>query len=157
MRSSFCSSAVSTACDEPTSALDATVQLQVALELKRLQREQGISQIIVTHNLALARFLADRIGVMYAGRLVEYGEAGSVLHTPKHPYTRSLMAAIPSLGGGLPQGLPGQPPLSGPSETGCEFMDRCPSASPACGGRTYGLEPVGEGHYAACGGEGGRR
>ena len=90
-------------CDEPTSALDATVQLQVAKELKRLRQEQGISQIIVTHNLALAQFLADRIGVMYAGRLVEYGEADEVLHEPRHSYTRSLLAAIPRLGGGLPE------------------------------------------------------
>ena len=137
-------------CDEPTSALDATVQLQVAIELKRLQKEQGISQIIVTHNLALAQFLADRIGVMYAGRLVEYGTARSVLHEPRHPYTRSLMAAIPRLEGQMPVGLPGQPPLSGPSAVGCEFRDRCPCASPACGERVYGLEPAGEGHFASC-------
>ena len=143
--------------DEPTSALDATIQLQVAQELLRLRRVSGMAQIIVTHNLALARFLADRIGVMYAGRLVEYGDARSVLREPRHPYTRSLMAAIPRLDGQMPVGLPGRPPLSGPSDPGCEFRDRCPCASAPCGGKQYGLEAVGEGHYAACREMGGGR
>ena len=85
--------------DEPTSALDATIALQVVKELKRLRDESGISQIIVTHNLAMAGFLADRIGIMYEGKLVETGPADRVLHHPQHPYTKSLLAAIPHLGG----------------------------------------------------------
>ena len=85
-------------CDEPTSALDATIALQVAQELKRLRDVSGISQIIVTHNLAMAGFLADRIGIMQGGRLVEMGDADQILHRPQHPYTRSLLAAIPRLG-----------------------------------------------------------
>jgi oligopeptide/dipeptide ABC transporter ATP-binding protein len=137
-------------CDEPTSALDATIGLQVAKELKKLRDDNGITQIIVTHNLALARFLADRIGVMYAGRLVELGEASDMLHHPQHPYTRSLMAAIPRLNGRMPEGLPGQPPLTGPAELGCEFADRCPLASQRCAGRSYELAQVHEGHFAAC-------
>ncbi len=90
-------------CDEPTSALDATIQRQVAQELKRLRDETGVSQIIVTHNLALARFLADRVGVLYAGRLVELGETADVLRHPQHDYTRSLMAAVPRLDDQPPQ------------------------------------------------------
>lgn len=86
-------------CDEPTSALDATIQLQVAQELKKLRDVNGISQIIVTHNLAMAGFLADRIGIMYDGKLVELGTAEEVLHHPKHDYTRGMIAAIPKLGG----------------------------------------------------------
>lgn len=140
-------------CDEPTSALDATIQKQVAEELKRLRNRNGVTQIIVTHNLALARFLADRIGVMYAGRLVELGGASELLRTPQHPYTKSLMAAIPSLDGRMPEGLAGQPPLTGPAEAGCEFRGRCPCAMKDCTCKCYALRQVGDDHFAACCGE----
>ena len=136
-------------CDEPTSALDATIRLQVAGELKKLRDENGVAQIVVTHDLALARFLADRIGVMYAGRLVELGSASELLDHPRHPYTRSLMAAVPRLDGRMPVGLPGQPP-KGPAEKGCEFSDRCPCASADCRSRDCGLSQAGEDHLAAC-------
>lgn len=86
-------------CDEPTSALDATTALQVAQELKKLRDNGGITQIIVTHNLAMAGFLADRIGIMNAGHLVELGKAQQVLHSPQHPYTKSLLADVPRLSG----------------------------------------------------------
>ena len=142
-------------CDEPTSALDATIQLQVAEELKKLRDESGVTQIIVTHNLALASFVADRIGIMYAGRLVELGKAKELLKNPKHPYTRSLIAAIPGLDGRMPLGLSGQPPLNGPEETGCEFCDRCPCAAQDCEHREYKLQEVEDGHYSACCREGG--
>ena len=137
-------------CDEPTSALDATIQLSVAKELKKLRDVDGVTQIIVTHNLALAGFLADRIGVMYAGRLVELGRAGDVLRSPCHPYTRSLIAAIPGLEGVMPAGLPGSPPLSGPEKEGGEFRDRCPRAGADCARRAYALARVGKDHLAAC-------
>ncbi len=88
--------------DEPTSALDAMTALQVAQELKKLRDINGITQVIVTHNLAMAGFLADRIGIMYQGHLVELDKADLVLHHPKHPYTKSLIAAVPRLGGNLP-------------------------------------------------------
>jgi len=136
--------------DEPTSALDATIQLQVARELKRLRDMNGISQIIVTHNLALAEYLGDRIGVIYAGRLVELGPARTVLSAPAHPYTKSLIAAIPALDGKIPKGLPGHPPLSGPREPGCEFADRCPCAAECCKDLRYRLRNVGEGHWTSC-------
>ena len=136
--------------DEPTSALDATIQLQVAEELLRLRRVSGMAQVIVTHNLALAQFLADRIGVMYAGRIVELGTPEQVLGDPKHAYTRALIAAIPSLKGTMPTGLAGQPPLTGPSEVGCEFAARCPLVSENCAGKRYVLSDAGNGHLAAC-------
>ena len=136
--------------DEPTSALDATVQLQVAQELKRLRDTSGIAQIIVTHNLALAEFLADRIGVMYAGRLVELGTPRDVLTDPRHPYTRSLIAAIPSLDGRMPTPLAGQPPLTGPAECGCEFGERCPVCKGGCDTAAYALFDAGGGHMCAC-------
>lgn len=137
-------------CDEPTSALDATIGLQVASELKSLSENSGVTQIIVTHNLALARFLADQIGILYAGRLVEIGPAEELLRYPRHPYTKSLIAAIPKLDGQLPAGLAGQPPLTGPAETGCEFSDRCPAAVPECADRKYCMEVVRETHKTAC-------
>ena len=136
--------------DEPTSALDATIQLQVAQELLRLRKVSGMTQIIVTHNLALAQFLADRIGVMYAGRLVELGTQAQVLGDPRHPYTRALIAAIPTLKGDMPLGLAGQPPLDGPAEDGCEFRDRCPVCEEECGHRRYALTDAGGGHMTAC-------
>ena len=141
--------------DEPTSALDATIQLQVAQELLRLRRVSGMAQIIVTHNLALAQFLADRIGVMYAGRLVELGTPAQVLGAPRHPYTRALIDAIPTLEGTLPTGLDGQPPLEGPSDDGCEFWQRCPVCETGCTGRKYTLTDTGGGHMAACSRTGG--
>ena len=141
--------------DEPTSALDATVQLQVAKELWRLREAEGLSQIIVTHNLALAEFLGDRIAVLYGGRLVELGPARALAAAPAHPYTRCLMAAIPSLDGRMPAPLPGQPPLSGPGAAGCEFADRCPLARDGCREAPYALREASPGHLSACCAEGG--
>ncbi len=136
--------------DEPTSALDATIQMQMAEELRHLRDVSGISQIIVTHNLALAEYLGDRIAVMYSGRVVELGEASEVLRSPRHPYTKSLIAAIPSLDGTMPVGLPGSPPMTGPAETGCEFAPRCPCVGMGCQDMTYSLTDVGNGHLVSC-------
>ena len=136
--------------DEPTSALDATVGLQVAQELKRLRDEQHIAQLVVTHSLALAQHLADRIGVMYAGRLVELAGARELLAHPSHPYTLALLSAVPTLSGAMPTPLPGQPPVNGPSERGCEFLPRCAYAGEGCASARYTLEDIGGGHLVAC-------
>ena len=88
--------------DEPTSALDATIQRQVAEELKGLREKGGMTQIVVTHHLALAKFLGTRIGVLFGGELVELGPAESLLAAPRHGYTRALLAAVPRLNGGMP-------------------------------------------------------
>ncbi len=138
--------------DEPTSALDATIQLQVAQELARLRDVSGMAQIIVTHNLALSQLLADRIGVMYAGRLVETGTSAQVLGDPRHAYTRALIAAIPSLRGDMPTGLAGAPTLGGPDACGCEFAPRCPLRAEACAKKAYALIDTGGGHMVACDG-----
>ena len=142
--------------DEPTSALDATVQLQTASELKALRDRGDMGQILVTHDLGLARYLADRIGVMYAGRLVELGPAEAVLREPRHPYTRALTAAVPGLDGRLPQALPGQPPSEGPGTGGCPFLPRCGEAEAACAHASCALLPAGEGHCTACVRKGGK-
>ena len=136
--------------DEPTSALDATIQMQMANELRHLRDVTGISQIIVTHNLALAEYLGDRIAVMYSGRVVELGEASTVLHDARHPYTKSLIAAIPALDGMMPVGLSGSPPMTGPAETGCEFSPRCKRVGKGCQDMTYSLADVGNGHFVSC-------
>ena len=88
---------------------------------------------------------------MYAGQRVEIGRAGDVLHSPCHPYTQSLIAAIPTLKGDMPRGLAGAPPLDGPADTGCEFSERCPVCGQDCARISYALTDVGDGHLTACG------
>lgn len=136
--------------DEPTSALDVTTQKTVLDELSRLKELTGMTMIFVTHNLGAAARLAERTGVLYAGRLVEKGETAKVLGRPVHPYTRCLVSAVPKLDGRLPTGLEGQPPLYGAGLPGCAFMDRCPLQKKECGSRAYALEEVEPGHFASC-------
>jgi peptide/nickel transport system ATP-binding protein len=122
-------------CDEPTSALDVSVQAQVLNLMKDLQERHGLTYLFITHNLAIVNQMADEVGVMYLGRLVESGTCDAVLHAPRHPYTRMLLSSIPDLarpmseGGPLPpQELPS--PLSPPS--GCTFHPRCPHRTTQC-------------------------
>ncbi|SBV97798.1 oligopeptide transporter subunit; ATP-binding component of ABC superfamily [uncultured Eubacteriales bacterium] len=116
--------------DEPTSALDMTIRAQIIDLFGRLKRERSCSFLIATHDLALVRRLADRVLVMYAGELVEQGEAAEVLSTPRHPYTRALLAAAREEG---PLSLlEGEPPSPAAFPTGCRFHPRCPDSLPAC-------------------------
>jgi peptide/nickel transport system ATP-binding protein len=126
-------------CDEPTSALDVSLAAVVINLITRLRRELGMAVLFVTHDLSVARVVADRIAVMYLGRIVELGEADEVVARPRHPYTKALVRAIPDFG--VPPGsVPGEPasPLNPPA--GCSFHPRCPMAQPACG--HAGLVPV---------------
>jgi peptide/nickel transport system ATP-binding protein len=118
-------------CDEPTSALDVSLAAVVLNLIARLRQELGMSVLFVTHDLAVARVVADRIAVMYLGRLVEIGPAEEVVANPQHPYTKALVGAVPELGK-PPAALPGEPasPLSRPP--GCSFHPRCPVAEPVC-------------------------
>jgi peptide/nickel transport system ATP-binding protein len=118
-------------CDEPTSALDVSLAATVLNLIQQLRRELGMAVVFVTHDLSVARVIADRIAVMYLGRIVEIGEAESLIRYPKHPYTKALLAAVPDFGVD-PPALKGEPasPLSPP--TGCAFHPRCPIAVDDC-------------------------
>jgi len=119
--------------DEPTSALDVIVQKQVLQTLVRVQRNLGAAIILVGHDMGLMAQFAHRIGVMYAGRLVEIGSARAIFGDPRHPYTRMLIASLPSFGArGVFQGIPGLPPSLLAQAPGCPFTPRCPRAAARC-------------------------
>lgn len=137
-------------CDEATSVLDVTSQKEVIEELAKLRNELGWSILFITHNLGVASHIADKLGVMYAGRMVEYGDIRKVLDDPIHPYTRKLLAAIPGKDRKLPAGLEGRPPLDGAEWTGCNFVPRCECGTENCKTKPYKLEELVEGHFASC-------
>jgi peptide/nickel transport system ATP-binding protein len=118
-------------CDEPTSALDVSVAASVLNLIGRLRRELGMAVLLVTHDLAVARLVADRIAVMYLGQIVEYGEAETVVGRPAHPYTQALMASLPGPGARMIK-LAGEPPSLYSPPSGCPFHPRCPQARPVC-------------------------
>src|SRR5215472_6414074 len=119
--------------DEPTTALDVVVQKGVLAMIHEVQRELGSSMIFVTHDMAVHANLADRLGIMYAGRLVEEGRTAEIFRAPRHPYTAHLIASLPRLGDSAPkQGLAGQPPNLADPPPGCRFHPRCPRASENC-------------------------
>lgn len=122
--------------DEPTSALDTVVQAQILELLSSLVRERGMALLLVTHDLALAAHCADRIAVLYAGRIVEAARAGPLLQRPRHPYTRALVATardLGRLGGGPLTEIPGLPPDPTATPAGCAFAPRCAHALARCG------------------------
>jgi peptide/nickel transport system ATP-binding protein len=120
--------------DEPTTALDVTIQAQILYEVQKLCRETGTALIWITHDLAVVSGLADRIAVMYAGRIVESGVTADVIRRPSHPYTRGLIDSIPTRAthGSLLRQIPGMTPSLLHLPQGCAFRPRCPRASGIC-------------------------
>ena len=136
-------------CDEPTSALDVSVQAQIVNLMRRLQAQFGLTYLLISHNLAVVAQMADRIGVMYLGRLVEQGEAAQLITSPLHPYTRLLLAMVPRLDapGALRPSLAGEVPSPLAPPPGCAFHPRCPHAERRCrserpGPRSHGGSQV---------------
>ena len=117
--------------DEPTTALDVLIQAQIINLLKKLKKD-GMSFMLITHDLAVLSEIADKIGIMYGGQMVEFGSSEEIYKNPKHPYTQGLLESIPTLKGGTPKYISGTPPslLDTPSE--CRFIDRCPLAIEKC-------------------------
>jgi peptide/nickel transport system ATP-binding protein len=137
--------------DEPTTALDVTIQGQILFEAQRLCRESNTSMIWVTHDLAVVAGLADRIAVMYAGRIVEMGRTADVIERPMHPYTKGLIGSVPSQntrGHKLAQ-IPGMTPSLLRLPTGCSFKSRCPIAVEQCNAMPDLVEHR-PGHLARC-------
>jgi peptide/nickel transport system ATP-binding protein len=139
--------------DEPTTALDVTIQAQILDLLARLRRELAMAVLLVTHDLGVVAERADRIAVMYAGRIVETGDADAVLRQPRHPYTRGLLASIPRLGaasGTRLAAIPGMVPDLRQRPSGCRFRDRCGDAIDDCARIDPPLHRLADGRQAAC-------
>ena len=141
-------------CDEPTTALDVMVQAQILELLKGIARDRSMGMLIISHDLSVLSTNCDRIAIMYAGRVVEQGQALDLFEHPAHPYTRALMGAFPTIGDEAsryaPSGLPGDPPFPGDLPSGCSFHPRCPRATDECKTVDVQLEPVGPNRDAAC-------
>jgi peptide/nickel transport system ATP-binding protein/oligopeptide transport system ATP-binding protein len=140
-------------CDEPVSALDVSIQAQIIALLLELKREMGLTYLFISHDISVIGYLSDRVAVMYLGEIVETGPVDAVLGNPRHPYTQSLMSAVPEidtpgrrkrvrLTGDLPS------PLNPPA--GCKFHTRCPLAIEVCRSVVPVAETVAPGHQAAC-------
>ena len=139
--------------DEPTTALDVTIQAQILELMKDLTRRLGVALIIITHNLGVVARYANRVNVMYAGRIIERGDAMEIYHNPKHPYTLGLLRSVPRLD--QPRGerlvpIIGQPPDLTRLDGGCAFRPRCTFATDRCAREIPPLEDVGDGHLSAC-------
>ena len=138
--------------DEPTTALDVTIQAQILELFADLKREFGMALVLITHDLGVVAALADRIAVMYAGRIVEEASCDELFEHPRHPYTRALLQSTPRADQDAAKlyAIPGQPPNLQRLPTGCAFQPRCPSANESCRLAPPLLEPVARGHKAAC-------
>ncbi len=117
--------------DEPTTALDVLIQAQIVNLLKNLKKN-GMSFMLITHDLAVLSEIADKIGIMYGGHMVEYGSSEEIYKNPKHPYTQGLLESIPTLKGNIPKYIKGIPPSLLDAPTECRFIERCPLAFEKC-------------------------
>lgn len=138
--------------DEPTTNLDVTIQAQILELLKDLQRKYGMGSILITHNLGVVAEMADRIYVMYAGKIVEEGRYDSVFYDAKHPYTQMLLRAVPNPLKKIDrlESIPGVVPSLIDPPKGCRFHPRCPFAMDKCRAEEPPMLEVGDGHRVAC-------
>jgi peptide/nickel transport system ATP-binding protein len=142
--------------DEPTTALDVTIQAQILDLMKDLKRRVGAAIVLITHDLGIVAEVAERVMVMYAGRKLEEASVGALFRTPRHPYTRGLLGAVPKLGSSLTGGasklaeIPGLVPDLKQRIRGCIFASRCPHATELCRQVAPALERKAHGHLAAC-------
>ena len=141
-------------CDEPVSALDVSIQAQVINMFRDLQEQLGLTYLFIAHDLPVVRHVSDHIAVMYLGKLVELGEAHRVYHRPMHPYTKSLMAAVPPMDPVRARNMPrvalGDIPSPLNTPAGCPFCTRCIYATEICRHQMPTLAEVETGHYTAC-------
>ncbi len=139
--------------DEPTTALDVTIQAQILELMKDLTRRLGVALIVITHNLGVVARYADRVNVMYAGKIIEMGDAQQIYHNPQHPYTLGLLASVPRMDqarGSRLVPIEGQPPDLTRLDAGCAFRPRCRFAIDRCAAEFPPLEAVEDGHLSAC-------
>jgi len=138
--------------DEPTTALDVTIQLQYLKLLKRLQRENGMAILFITHDFGVVARMCDRVAVMYAGRIVECGPVKQIFEAPSHPYTRALIASVPKMSGarGRLTAIDGQPPSLMDLPVGCRFASRCAHVEQRCLEAYPGTTQIGADHTADC-------
>ena len=139
--------------DEPVSALDVSIQAQILNLLKDLQEQNNLTYIFVSHNMAVIRYISDRIAVMYAGKLVEVGPKAEVLGQPRHPYTELLLSAVPRAAdrlSGHRKLATGEPPDLARLPSGCVFRTRCRYATERCAAEAPLLREIEPNHFASC-------
>ena len=138
--------------DEPTTALDVTIQAEILDLLRRLRERRGMGLLLITHDLGVVAEQADRVAIMYAGRIVEEAATAELFAHPQHPYTRALLRSMPTLGTHRErlETIPGNVPDITRRPSGCSFRDRCPLATPECAVAPPPLEPKRPDHAAAC-------
>jgi oligopeptide/dipeptide ABC transporter ATP-binding protein len=137
--------------DEPTTALDVTIQAEILDLLREMKTTLNLSLLLITHDLGVVAETADRVAIMYAGRIVEHGPVRSIFHSPQHPYTRGLLASLPgAVRGQRLRAIEGTVPVLGAFPSGCTFHPRCPDRFEPCDGTPPPEYAVGEGHGARC-------
>lgn len=139
--------------DEPASMLDVSIRASVLDLFKRLQSEMGLSALYISHDLSLLKYMCDRIGIMYLGKIVEVGPTEQIINDPQHPYTKALVDSVPRISTGERQSgvdIGGEVPDPKGAVTGCRFADRCPEAMPECRDGEPRMYDVGDGQQARC-------